>query len=129
MSVRGLRGATVAREDRPEVILTATRELLESILEANPSLELDDMASALFTVSADLRSVYPAQAARQMGWQLVPLMCAQEIPVPGSLERCIRVLIHWNTNLPAEAVRHVYLHGAASLRPDLAGEQSSQRRQ
>lgn len=129
MSVRGLRGATVAREDRPEVILTATRELLEAILEANPSLKLDDMASALFTVSADLRSVYPAQAARQMGWQLVPLMCAQEIPVPGSLERCIRVLIHWNTNLPAEAVRHVYLHGAASLRLDLAGEQSSQRRQ
>ena len=128
MTVRGLRGATVAEADQPEAILAATMELLEEILEANPSLRLEDIASALFTVSVGVRSVYPAQAARQMGWQLVPLMCAQEIPVPGSLPRCIRVLIHWNTDLPPVSVKHVYLHQAASLRPDLAGEQSSQRR-
>jgi len=128
MTVRGLRGATVAEADQPEIILAATKELLETILDVNPSLRLDDIASALFTVSEDLRSAYPAQAARQMGWQLVPLMCAQEIPVPGGIARCIRVLIHWNTNLPPEAVKHVYLREASSLRPDLAGEHSSHRR-
>ena len=121
MTVRGLRGATVAEADQPEMILAATRELLEEILKANPKVRQEDIASVIFTVSDDLRSAYPAQAASQLGWQLVPLMCAQEIPVPGSLARCIRVLIHWNTDMPPEGIRHVYLHDTASLRPDLAG--------
>jgi chorismate mutase len=120
MSIRGVRGATVAGEDEAEAILAATRELLEKLLEANPEMRLEDLASAFFTVTADLSAVYPARAARQIGWQQVPLMCAQEISVPGSLPRCIRVLLHWNTDLPQSAVRHVYLGAAAGLRPDLA---------
>jgi chorismate mutase len=120
MSIRGVRGATVASRDEPEVILSATRELLNALLKANPSMQDENIASALFTVTSDLTSVHPAKAARQQGWEQVPLMCALEIPVPDSLPRCIRVLLHWNTDLPQSAVRHVYLGAAASLRPDLA---------
>jgi chorismate mutase len=117
--MRGIRGATAVETDQPEVILQATRELLERILQANPSLRATDIASAIFTMTPDLRSAYPARAAREIGWERVPMLCAQEIPVPNSLPLCIRVLIHWNTDLPAEAVQHVYLHQAMSLRPDL----------
>ncbi len=119
MPVRGIRGAVVVEQDDPEEVLAATRELLSALLKANPSLNLPDLASAIFTVTGDLCSAYPARAARQLGWDDVPLMCALEIPVPGSLPRCIRVLLHWNTDLPQAAVRHVYLGQAASLRPDL----------
>ncbi len=119
MAVRGIRGATVVEHDDPEEVLAATRELLDALLKANPSLNLVDLASAFFTVTGDLCSAYPARAARQLGWDDVPLMCALEIPVPGSLPRCIRILLSWNTDLPQAAVRHVYLGGAASLRPDL----------
>jgi len=120
MTVRGIRGATVASQDEADLVLAATRELLQAILEANPTLQPADLASAWFTTTADLRSVFPAQAARQLGWSEVPLMCAQEIAVPGSLPRCIRVLIHWNTSLKQEDIHHVYLGQAASLRPDRA---------
>ena len=122
MCVRGVRGATVAAEDTPEAVLSATGELLEAMLKANPEMRLEDLASAWFTVTGDLRSAYPARAAREIGWGQVPLMCAQEIPVPGSLPRCIRVLIHWNTRLSQGAIRHVYLGEAAKLRPDLTNE-------
>ncbi len=117
--MRGVRGATVVAEDTPEAILAATGVLLQAILAANPSLSPEDLASAIFTVTDDLRSAYPARAARQLGWTMTPLMCALEIPVPGSLPRCIRVLLHWNTSLPQSAIQHVYLGEAASLRPDL----------
>jgi chorismate mutase len=119
MPIRGIRGATTVTADEPELILAATHELLESILDANSGLESEAIASALFTVSNDLVSVFPAQAARQMGWEQVPLMCANEIPVKGSLPLCIRVLIHWNTENPQEKIKHVYLRGATKLRPDL----------
>ncbi len=120
MSIRGVRGATVASQDEPEAILSATRELLGALLQANPLLQIEELASAFFTVSGDLTAVHPAKAARQMGWSQVPLMCALEIPVPESLPFCIRVLLHWNTGLPQSAIRHVYLGAAAGLRPDLA---------
>lgn len=119
MPLRGVRGATVVSADQSNEILNATRELLAAILEANPSMEPADLASGLFTLTEDLCAAYPAQAARQMGWDEVPLMCAREIPVPGSLPRCIRVLLHWNTDLPQAEIHHVYLGEAASLRPDL----------
>jgi chorismate mutase len=119
MAIRGIRGAAVAQVDEPGEILSVTQELLEAILAANPTLNPDDIASALFTVTDDLCSAYPARAARNIGWTQVPLMCALEIPVPGSLPRCIRVLLHWNTNLPQIQIHHVYLGAAASLRPDL----------
>ncbi len=119
MPVRGIRGATAVDDDTPEEILAATQDLLLTILRANTALQPEDLVSILFTVTDDLRSVYPARAARDLGWTHVPLMCAQEIPVDGSLPRCIRVLIHWNTDLPQSAIRHVYLRAATSLRPDL----------
>jgi chorismate mutase len=120
MSVRGIRGAITVEADRPDQVLAATRELLETILEANPGLETADVASVLFTVTEDIISVHPALAARRMGWDLVPMICAREIPVPCSLPRCIRVLLLWNTDVPQNAIHHVYLRQAVSLRPDLA---------
>lgn len=124
MSIRGVRGATVAQVNEPEPILAATREMLLAIREANPTLQTEDIASILFTVTDDLTAVHPALAARQLGWGNVPLMCAKEIPVPNSLPSCIRVLIHWNTDLAQSAVKHAYLGQAAILRPDLITFQS-----
>jgi chorismate mutase len=120
MTVRGVRGATVAIHNDAEAILSATQELLQTMLAANPGLVPEDVASIFFTVTPDLDAVHPALAARQMGWETTPLLCAQEIPVPGGMERCVRVLIHWNTTTAQSEIRHVYLREAASLRPDLA---------
>jgi chorismate mutase len=119
MSVRGVRGAITVKDDEPEKILAATRQLLSAIIQANPLLQPDDLASVFFTVTDDLHSTYPAQAARQLGWVNVPLLCTREIPVPGGLPHCIRVLLHWNTELPQPAVHHIYLEEAVRLRPDL----------
>jgi chorismate mutase len=120
MNTRGIRGATTVITDSKEEILSATRELLDAILAANPDLKTSAIASALFTATEDIASVYPALAARQMGWDLVPMMCAREIPVPDSLSLCIRVLIHWNTDKEQQEINHVYLRDAIKLRPDLA---------
>jgi chorismate mutase len=117
MHCRGVRGATTAQENTAEAIRAATRELLASIIEAN-DLKVEDVASAIFTTTPDLTAAFPAQAAREMGWRDVALLDAQEIPVPDSLERCIRVLIHWNTERDAAEIQHVYLKGAQTLRPD-----------
>ena len=123
MPIRGIRGATTVTTDEPELILQATRELLEEILAENVGMLPEDVASALFTVTDDLASTFPAQAARQMGWGLVPMMCAREIPVPGSLPRVIRVLVHWNTEVSQKEITHVYLRDAVKLRPDLVAAQ------
>ena len=101
------------------VTLSATRELLLEIIEANPTFAPKDLASAFFTVTEDLSSEFPAKAARQIGWEQAALMCAREIEAPGNPPRCIRVLLHWNTDLPQSDIRHVYLGVAAALRPDL----------
>ncbi len=123
MTIRGIRGATTVSADEPELVLHATRELLEAILDANFQMKPEDVASAIFTVTDDLASTFPAQAARQMGWELVPMLCAREIPVPDSLPRVIRVLVHWNTDLPQSEIKHVYLRDAVKLRPDLVAAQ------
>ncbi len=123
MTIRGIRGATTVAADEPELILQATREMLEAILKENEGMKPDDVGSALFTVTDDLASTFPAQAARQMGWGLVPMMCAREIPVPGSLRKVIRVLVHWNTDVPQNEITHVYLRDAVKLRPDLVAAQ------
>jgi chorismate mutase len=120
MTIRGIRGATTITADNKEQIHSATQELLTSILEANPALRTEDIASAVFTVTDDICATHPALSARQIGWDLVPMLCAREIPVPDSLPLCIRVLIHWNTELPQSAIQHVYLRDAVKLRPDLA---------
>lgn len=119
MAIRGVRGAITVKEDEPGAILRATRELLEQIMWENPAMRIEDIASAFFTLTDDLSSVYPALAARQMGWGAVPMICSREIPVPGSLPRVVRVLVQWNTDALQSAIRHVYLHEAVELRPDL----------
>jgi chorismate mutase len=123
MSIRGIRGATTVTADEPDLILQATRELLEEILEENKGMQPEDVASAIFTVTDDLTSTFPAQAAREMGWSQVPMLCAREIPVPNSLARVIRVLVHWNTQLAQSQITHVYLREAVKLRPDLVAAQ------
>ena len=123
MPICGIRGATTVTADEVELILQATRELLNAILEANKGMRPEDVGSALFTVTDDLASTFPAQAARQMGWGLVPMMCAREIPVTGSLPHVIRVLVHWNTETPQSEINHVYLRNAVKLRPDLVAAQ------
>lgn len=119
MATRGIRGATTVAADEPEAIRLATRELLQEILKENERMKAEDIASAWFTLTADLCSAYPAQAARELGWEAVPMMCAREIPVPGSLPKVIRVLLHWNTDTPQAEITHVYLREAVKLRPDL----------
>jgi len=121
MSVRGVRGATVADENTVEAIHTATQELLEAMLNMNPTMTKEDIACAIFTMTPDLNAAYPAAVARRLDWVTVPLLCAQELDVPEGLSRCIRILLLWNTNLPPGAIHHVYLREAKRLRPDLMG--------
>ncbi len=121
--VRGIRGAITVEEDRPEAILEATAELLAKMLEANGIQSYEELAAIIFTVTEDLTSAFPAEAARRLGMHRVPLLSAREVPVPGSLPRVIRVLALWNTDTPQDRVRHVYLREAVRLRPDLESAQ------
>jgi chorismate mutase (EC 5.4.99.5) len=121
MYVRGIRGATTVEENSAELIKTATKELLQVIVKEN-SLSLEDIVSALFTVSSDLNADFPASSAREIGWEKVPLLCATEIPVPGALGLCIRVLLHVNTTLSQSEIKHIYLNKAVALRKDLAAQ-------
>lgn len=122
MTCRGIRGATSVDANDADAIITATRELLECIVSAN-DLSVEDVVSVIFTATPDLDAAYPARAAREMGWVHTPLLCMQEMAVAGCLPRCIRVLVHWNTDLPLERIRHVYLGRARALRPDWAREE------
>ena len=119
MAIRGIRGATTVDADVPEQILAATRELVGEILRANGVERFDDIASVIFTTTADLTSTFPAEAAREMGMNDVPLLCSAEIPVANSTPRCIRVLLHLNTEKTQREVTHVYLRNAKKLRPDM----------
>ena len=118
MGCRGIRGATTTEADSVAAILAATRELLARMVEAN-HVAIADIASIIFTVTPDLTAAFPARAARELGWKHVPLLDAQEVPVPGSLPRCVRVLMLWNTEQLQEEIQHVYLRDARLLRPDL----------
>ncbi len=121
MICRGIRGATSVDINAAVAIITATRELLERIVAANDLL-VEDVISVIFTATHDLDAAYPARAAREMGWMNTPLLCMQEMVVAGSLPRCIRVLVLWNTDLSPDQVQHVYLGRARALRPDLLEE-------
>ncbi|MCX7601427.1 MAG: chorismate mutase [Meiothermus sp.] len=120
---RGVRGAITVEEDSREAILSATRELLQKMLEANQITDFDTIGAMIFTLTDDLRAAFPAEAARQLGMQMVPLINSREIPVPGALPRVIRVMMLWNTDLPQKQVKHVYLREAVRLRPDLESAQ------
>lgn len=116
-AVRGVRGATTVRANDPAAITDATLELLRVMRDRN-AIKPQDIGYIWFTVTPDLDAAFPADAARVgMGWSDVPLICGREIPVPGALPLCVRVLIAWNTILPQRDVRHVFLHGARALRP------------
>jgi chorismate mutase len=119
MRCRGIRGATTVESNSAQEILDATHELLAAIVDAN-QIDVEDVASVIFTTSPDLDAAFPAVAARGFGWDQVALMCMHEIGVPGSLERAIRVLIHYNTEKTMRQMRHVYLRRAVELRPDWA---------
>lgn len=116
--VRALRGATTVPADDADSIVDATRELLEELLGRNGAGP-DDLISIVFTATEDLGAAFPAVAARALGLDAVPLMCARELAVVGAPERCVRVLIHLYTSRTATELAHVYLHGARSLRGDL----------
>ena len=124
---RGVRGATTVPGSSREQILTSTAELLERMVQAN-GIEQEDVASAVFTTTPDLTAEYPALAARLMGWRDVALLCGHEMAVPGGLDRCVRILLHWNTTRTASEIEHVYIHGAANLRPDRSELEELRRR-
>ncbi len=119
MACRGVRGATTVERNDREDILTATRQLLALMIRRN-TIDKLDVASAIFTTTPDLDAEFPALAARQLGWLEVPLLCSHELCVPGSLARCIRVLVHWNTDRAQKEIEHIYVRDAVRLRPDLS---------
>jgi chorismate mutase len=120
MPTRAIRGATVAAENSQAAILEAARELLAEIARAN-HLTPDQFISIVFTLTPDLDAAYPTRAARELGWTHVPLLDAQQPRVQGDLERCLRVLIHCETERAANELKHIYLRDAKRLRPDLSG--------
>jgi chorismate mutase len=123
MPVRGLRGAINCEENTPASILSATRELLQEIIRANGLTDFEEIVSAIFTTSPDLNAAFPAEAARELGMHQVPLLCGTEIAVPGGMPRCIRILLHVNTEKRQPDMVHVYLRDAKRLRPDVRSAQ------
>jgi chorismate mutase len=121
--LRGIRGATTVERDEPELILEATRELLEEMLRANDITEFEPIAAIFFTTTPDLQSTFPAEAARRLGMNMVPLICNQEIPVPNRLGKAVRVMLQLNTQKSQAEMKHIYLREAKSLRPDLVSAQ------
>lgn len=115
LACRGIRGATTTGENTDTAIYAATRELLAQLIEAN-QIEEENVAAAYFTVTTDLNAAYPAAAARQLGWNSTALMCSTEIPVPGSLPGCIRVMVLYNTEKSQQEMVNIYLNGTDALR-------------
>jgi chorismate mutase len=116
--VRAVRGATTLDEDTREQVIERTQELLREVFARN-GFEQDDVVSIVFTATDDISSAFPAEAAREAGIALVPLLCARELEIRGGIERCIRILLHVHTTLSPAELRHPYLHGARQLRTDL----------
>ena len=119
MTCRGVRGATTVTANTREEILQETRRLLALMIRLN-GMQPQEIGSAFFTTTRDINAEFPALAARQLGWWDVALMCGHEMDVPGSLPRCIRVMVHWNTDTPQDEIQHIYMGEAVKLRPDKA---------
>lgn len=119
MKCRGVRGATTADQNTREQILSRTRELFAKMIDLN-DIDPEDVGSVYFTTTRDLTAEYPALAVRQMGWYDHAFLCGHEMQVPDGLERCIRILIHWNTTKSLTEIQHVYMNGAEILRPEHA---------
>ncbi|MFC1767390.1 chorismate mutase [Candidatus Margulisiibacteriota bacterium] len=122
MSVRGIRGAISVKKNDKDDIVAATMSLLEKMLSEN-SIKVEDIATAMFSVTKDLNAEFPAVAARRLGWLYIPLMCTYEIDVPGSLKKCIRILLLANTDKKQKHIKHIYLGEAKKLRPDLESKE------
>jgi chorismate mutase len=118
LMVRGLRGATTVDADTAAQVTERSQELIVRLMERNDLTE-EDIVSVLFTATADVTSIFPATAIREIGFGSVPLLCAAEIAVPGAMPLCIRVLLHVHTTKTRDEIHHVYLHGAQGLRDDL----------
>lgn len=116
--VRAVRGATTVNNNTSEEIISETSMLLSEIIKEN-SIGIEDVISVFFTVTKDLDAAFPAVAARKLGWTNISLLCTYEIDVPGSLEKCIRVMLHFNTDKKNSDIKHIYLKEAGILRPDL----------
>lgn len=123
MYCRGIRGATTVEHNDRDEILAATTELLKLLIERN-DLKPEDVTSAIFTLTEDLDAEFPALAARGLGWSEVALICMREIPVPGSLKSCIRILLHVNTPRSASEMQHIFMKGAVNLRPTFSAKAS-----
>jgi chorismate mutase len=119
VAVRAVRGAVQVESDDRAEILEATTELVTEVMARN-ELSTDDVISVLFTATTDLTAEFPALAARKLGFQEVPLLCASEISVPGAMPRVVRLMMHIETDKSRSQVQHVYLRGAAALRLDIA---------
>ena len=118
MSVRAVRGATQLEEDDRDHMLDRVAEMVLDVMASN-HLEVDDFISVIFTATSDLVAEFPAYAARQLGFGEVPLICARELEIDGSMPRVVRMLAHVESDLPRADITHCYLHGAAALRKDL----------
>lgn len=117
--IRGMRGAITVESNTEEKIISATEELFKQMIEENTILP-EQVASVFISTTEDLNAVFPAKALRKFeGWTYVPVICMREIPIPNSLQMCVRVMMHVNTEVPQEKIVHVYLEGATVLRPDL----------
>ncbi len=119
MMIRGVRGATTVKEDSVEEVRRATQNLIQQMLKIN-KIEVSDLGSIVFSATHDIRSEFPAAMVRGLGLEDVPLLDVQEMFKEGALEKCIRVLMHWNTDKSQTSIKHVYLEGAKVLRPDLS---------
>jgi len=124
-AVRGVRGAITVEANDADQIVEATFELLSQLADAN-DIKVDDVCSIIFSVTKDLDAQFPAVAARRLGWLYTPLLCTNEIPVPGSLDKCVRILMHVNTTKRQEEIKHLYLREAKQLRPDLGSPKENQ---
>lgn len=122
--IRGVRGATTVDANTEEAIVTATEELLAKLIEVN-HIEPDSVASVFISTTEDVNAVFPAKALRNFaGWTFVPVVCMREIPVPGSLKMCVRIMMHVNTSVSQKDIIHAYLKDAVVLRPDLGSSLS-----
>jgi chorismate mutase len=117
-NIRGIRGAITVSGNTKAEIFVATKKLLKEMVKKN-KIKVNDVASVFFSATSDINADFPSKAARSIGWTLTPLICMNEIDVPGALKKCIRVLMHVNSDLPQAGIKHVYLGGAKTLRPDI----------
>jgi len=122
MNARGIRGAITVKKNGRDEIIMATMSLLERMVSVN-KIKIEEISMALFSVTKDLNAEFPAVAARKLGWLYVPLLCTNEINVPRSLKKCIRVLLLINTEKKQKQLKHIYLKGARVLRPDIGSKE------